>query len=96
MDRRVGAIIRETFHSSLELTREVLAELGLPEAEIERTVETFRVHDELLLHRQHAIHTDEGQLRQTALQAAAELEGLFRADEPEGPPAARKVEAAAD
>lgn len=83
MDREVKAVVRETFHSSLELTREVLGRLDVPEAEIERTVETFRRHDEQLLYRQHAIYTDEKQLVQNAIDAAAELQSLFQADEPQ-------------
>lgn len=87
MDRGVTAIIRETFHSSLELTREVLAGLGVPASEIERTLETFRVHDERLLRRQHDIYTDEKQLVQNVIQATAELRDLFQADEPDAQPA---------
>ena len=83
MDRNVRAIVRETFHSSLVLTRRVLEAVGLPAAEIERVVETFREHDERQLVRQHAIHADEQQLIQSAKQAAEELRGILREDRPE-------------
>jgi glutathione-regulated potassium-efflux system ancillary protein KefC len=75
--------VRETFHSSLVLTEQVLAALGLPEPEIERTVATFREHDERLLVRQHAVYRDEKQLVQNAMQAALELQGILSEDRPE-------------
>jgi monovalent cation:proton antiporter-2 (CPA2) family protein len=80
MDLGVRHIVRETFHSSLQLTAEVLEELGLPAADIERTIRIFRQHDEATLEAQHAIHHDEKQLLQTARQAAEELQELFTAD----------------
>jgi glutathione-regulated potassium-efflux system ancillary protein KefC len=89
MDRGVTAIVRETFHSSLVLTGRVLAALGLPEPEIERTVETFREHDERLLVRQHAVYQDETQLVQNAMQAAQELQGILSEDRPEEVPEAQ-------
>lgn len=94
MDRRVDAIVRETFHSSLALAERVLAALGLEPQETARTVETFRAHDERLLIRQHAIYTDEKQLIQDAKQAAAELQSLFSEDR--APAASRTFDAAPD
>jgi monovalent cation:proton antiporter-2 (CPA2) family protein len=83
MDRNVQAIVRETFHSSLVLAAKVLGSLGLEEAEVARTIDTFAAHDERLLERQHAIYRDETQLIQNARQAAEELRGLFQDDRPE-------------
>ena len=36
MDRGVTHIVRETFHSSLQLAAELMEALGIPPAEIER------------------------------------------------------------
>lgn len=83
MDRGVTHFVRETFDSSLRLTGGVLEALGIPRHEAERTVETFRAHDERTLVRQHAVHQDENRLIQTTQQAAAELQSLFEADREE-------------
>ncbi|CAO3422202.1 monovalent cation:proton antiporter-2 (CPA2) family protein [Azospirillum doebereinerae] len=83
MDRGVDNIVRETFDSSLRLTAGVLRELGVEEAEVTRSLETFRAHDERTLIRQHAVHHDEGRLIQTSKQAAEELQSLFEADREE-------------
>ncbi len=84
MDLGVRHIVRETFHSSLALTAEVLEELGLARGDIERTIEMFREHDEATLLAQHAVHHDEKQLLQTTRQAAEELQELFAADRAKG------------
>ena len=47
-------------------------------------VDTFEKHDEDLLERQHAIRQDESKLKQSAQDAAAELESLLRADRRRG------------
>jgi glutathione-regulated potassium-efflux system ancillary protein KefC len=84
MDLGVTKIVRETFYSSLRMTEEVLEELGLPPEEIERTIATFREHDESVLVDQHGIYKDESQMIQTTKQAAEELRGLLEADTREG------------
>ncbi|MCG5239817.1 monovalent cation:proton antiporter-2 (CPA2) family protein [Azospirillum doebereinerae] len=83
MDRGVANIVRETFDSSLRLTADVLRALGVEEAEVTRSLDTFRAHDERTLIRQHAVHHDEGRLIQTSKQAAEELQSLFEADREE-------------
>lgn len=80
MDRGIANIVRETFDSSLLLTAGVLRALGVGDAEVARTLDTFRAHDERTLIRQHAVHHDEGRLIQTSRQAAEELQSLFEAD----------------
>jgi len=80
MDRGVANSVRETFDSSLRLTADVLRALGVSAAEVERSIDTFRAHDERTLIRQHAVHHDEGRLIQTSRQAAEELQSLFEAD----------------
>jgi monovalent cation:proton antiporter-2 (CPA2) family protein len=81
MDRGVERITRETLHSSLVLTEQVLIALGLPAEEAARAMATFREHDERTLIVQHAVHENEKALIQSVQQAASELSGLFEADQ---------------
>ncbi|HSK39050.1 MAG TPA: NAD-binding protein, partial [Arenibaculum sp.] len=80
MDRGVRRIVRETFHSSLVLSGQVLRELGISEDETARMLATFETHDERTLARQQAVHHDETQLIQSSRQAAEELRSLFETD----------------
>lgn len=80
MDRGVRVIYRDTFLSSLEMSKEVLSFLGLPAEESQRTVEIFRKYDEDLLQKQYAVYRDETQLSQVYQQAMADLETLFESD----------------
>ncbi|MEO0574473.1 MAG: monovalent cation:proton antiporter-2 (CPA2) family protein [Pseudomonadota bacterium] len=80
MDLGITDPIRDTLHSSLLMTRRLLAELGLPEEEAAHAVETFLTHDERYLRQQAAIRQDEKQLIQDAHQAAADLATLLRRD----------------
>jgi monovalent cation:proton antiporter-2 (CPA2) family protein len=80
MDLGCELIERETLRSSLHLTEAVLTALGVSEWEAQLTVARFKVHDEQTLARQHAVYHDERQLRQTSIEAAKELEGLFEQD----------------
>lgn len=80
MDYEVDVIVREVLHSSLQMTEELLEALGMDEHDVRRTIEIFREYDEKMLQDQHAFYDDEGQLIQTAIQAAAELETLFQTD----------------
>ncbi len=80
MDLGMNGIVRETFHSSLVLTQDVLVGLGLtPETAAER-VETFRKHDEEVLKTQYLVYDDEAALMQNAKDALVDLERLFEAD----------------
>jgi glutathione-regulated potassium-efflux system protein KefB len=80
MDRDVDGLVRETFHSSLQLAKQALTVLGIDDAAAERAVMLFRDHDEKNLEETHAIYRDEKQLIQNQQQAADELAGLFEAD----------------
>jgi voltage-gated potassium channel Kch len=80
MDRNVTRIVRETFFSSLRLSEMAMEELGVPAAEIERTVRVFREHDERQLRASHAIYLDETRLIQSAREAALELAELLEVD----------------
>ena len=81
MDRGVAGIVRETFHSSLRLTEQTLMALGIPEAKAIHAVELFREFDEKNLVDSHAYYEDERRLMQNAREQAAELTGLFEADQ---------------
>ena len=78
--RRIGVdfTIRETLHSSLEMSRDVLAELGVAEAEA--AVDVFRRHDEQTLLEQMEVMEDEEKVMQVARRSRGELEDLFHQD----------------
>ena len=80
MDLGIEHIFRETFLSSLSMSKRVLASLGFSAEDSERLASTFRIRDERLLIEQHAIHHSEEQLIQTAKDTAAELDVLLRDD----------------
>jgi voltage-gated potassium channel Kch len=80
MDLGITMIFRDTFYSGIELTRNLLQQMGVDQREADEIVDTFAKHDEELLRRQHAVRQDETALIQTAQDAAAELESLLRAD----------------
>ena len=81
MDRGVTHIVRESFHSSLRLSEQVLTELGVAPSEARRTVEIFAERDERTLKEQHEFYQDEKQLIQTTLQISDELRRLLEADQ---------------
>lgn len=80
MDLNLDGIVRETLYSSLEMTRQVLEELGVDPATARSHVEKFRVHDANLLKAQYLVYDDEVALLQTSREALDDLERLFEAD----------------
>ena len=77
----LGAIpIRETFHSSLEMSRQALLGLGLSDEQAAARIRRFQRHDEDVLAVQHRVYDDAAAVIQTAREARAELETLFDAD----------------
>ncbi|HET9484108.1 MAG TPA: monovalent cation:proton antiporter-2 (CPA2) family protein [Xanthomonadales bacterium] len=80
MDLQVAGVVRETFHSSLVIARDVLEGLGLAPEQAHDLVERFRLHDEALLESQYQFYDDETKLVQSSQEALAELEQLFEAD----------------
>ncbi len=80
MDRAISAVVRDTFHSSLRLSEQVLQALGIPKADTERAVALFAEHDDRNLAASHAIAHDEQKLIQSTQEAAKELADLFEAD----------------
>jgi glutathione-regulated potassium-efflux system ancillary protein KefC len=73
-------IVRELFHSSLEMAREVMVAVGMPVVNAQRAIERFRDHDEAQLRHQATIRDDDEALRASAVSFAAELERLFNED----------------
>jgi glutathione-regulated potassium-efflux system protein KefB len=80
MDLGVKFIEREAFLSSLEITRDVLRGLGLPESEIRYIVDTFKEKDEAVLYEDYAHYTDMEKIRALNLKRSEELETLFALD----------------
>ena len=80
MDLGVDEIVRETFHSSLALSKATLLSLGLTEEDAADKVARFRTHDEYLLREQYLVYDDEAALMQRNKDALADLATLFEAD----------------
>src|ERR1700754_2799168 len=80
MDIGVEDPVRETFYSSLEMTRHVLESLGMPAEVIESRIARFRKHDEQVLRAQYLVYDDETALVQTTKEALHDLQQLFEAD----------------
>ncbi|MBI1181492.1 MAG: glutathione-regulated potassium-efflux system protein KefB [Alphaproteobacteria bacterium] len=86
MDLEPAVIRRETFHSALKLTEDLLLGLGLKPAEADRAIETFQRHDEQRLLNDYELAGDLERLQQRARKDAEELERLFSADAAEFAP----------
>ncbi len=80
MELGVTVIRRETLLSSLDMARELLEALGLPAYEAEKTVQTFRRHDEQRLQAHFDMRDDEDRMAELAKEWARELEELFEQD----------------
>lgn len=80
LDLGVKNIQRETFMSSLDTTRQLLTGLGYSPREAERTVATFRAHDERRLSDDYKHYTDMEKMQVKARNDAATLEQLFADD----------------
>lgn len=80
MDLGITHIFRETLFSSLAMTELVLRDLGHPDEDAKRLINTFHDRDEKLLVEQHAIHDSEEKLIQSVRDTAEELEALLRVD----------------
>jgi glutathione-regulated potassium-efflux system protein KefB len=88
MDMGIDNTVRETFHSALQLTHDVLRELGLDEATATDRMSRFRAVDEAALKEQYVFHDDDQALVQSAAEYRAELARLFEADAASTDPAA--------
>jgi glutathione-regulated potassium-efflux system ancillary protein KefC len=72
--------VRETFWSSIELTKDLLRAIGETPGQIEKTIATFVAHDLDLLAKQQAVFEDEEKLVAVSKGARAELENILRED----------------
>lgn len=80
MDIGVEDPVRETFYSSLEMTRHVLESLGMTPDVVESRIARFRKHDDQVLRAQYLVYDDETALVQTTKEALHDLQQLFEAD----------------
>lgn len=80
MDLGVENIERETYHSALELTRDLLRGLGHSPQQARYMVETFKEHDEKRLFDDYKHYTDIEKIMSLAKRQSQELEELFAQD----------------
>ena len=72
--------IRETFHSSLEMTRLALIGLGLSREQAADRIRRFTEHDEQVLEAQGRVRDDRTKVLQNVQEARVELARLFESD----------------
>ena len=80
MDLGITTLQRDTLLSSLALTKDVLMGVGMTAANAERTINTFKDHDEKRLFEHHTHYGDSEKMRSLAKAAAKELEEMFDRD----------------
>ncbi|MEQ1669339.1 MAG: NAD-binding protein, partial [Hyphomicrobium sp.] len=80
LDLGVAGLQRETFLSSLELTRQLMTGLGYSDRVALRTVQTFRTHDERRLIEDYKLASDVEKLQEKARSDSLRLEKLFQED----------------
>ena len=90
MDLGIQVIRRETFLSSLDLTREVLRGLGLSERDVRFAVDTFMAADRRRLYEDYKHYTDLEKLQERAKSHTQELEEIFAQDAAEQAKAAKE------
>lgn len=83
LDLGVTALQRETFLSSLELTRQLLTGLGYSDRVATRAITTFKAHDERRLIEDYKHASDMEKLQEKARSDAVRLDKLFQEDEAE-------------
>ncbi len=76
----VESPMRETFWSSIELTKDLLTQLGETAAQVDSTLATFVRHDAELLDRQQAVFRDDAKLVAVSREARAQLDEILSAD----------------
>ena len=79
-DLGINDPVRETYYSSLKMTRMTLQALGLSEEFATDRVQRFHRYDEELLNKQALLYDDKARLDQTTRDALADLQRLFEAD----------------
>lgn len=81
MDLGVRRIRRETYLSSIQLTRDLLGGIGLSDKEVARVVDAFQKHDRKRLYEDYELGSDLERLQARARDSARELEELLASDE---------------
>jgi glutathione-regulated potassium-efflux system ancillary protein KefC len=76
----ITAIHRETLPASLEMTAELLEDLGFDSIDIKDTIKKFRKHDEEMLLQQFKVRDNEKELINYSKQYARQLSELFAND----------------
>ncbi len=80
LDVGVAHLQRATFLSAIDITKQLLKGLGVPEREAERITHTFRSHDERRLIEDYQHASDMERLRERARSDVKTLEKLFEED----------------
>jgi len=79
-DLGISFIKRETFDAAVELSKEMLVELGYKRDQADRLTDKFRLHDESMLIEQHLIRHDEKQMISISHQGAEQLTQVLNDD----------------
>ncbi|HEY8211935.1 MAG TPA: NAD-binding protein, partial [Myxococcaceae bacterium] len=85
LDMGIKHVIRETFAGSVEMTGEILVDLGMQLTDANSVLARFRKHDEGLLLRNYKHVNDPKKLQELAASARAELAQIFAQDAGETP-----------
>lgn len=80
IDLGITHLQRATFLSAIDVTKQLLKGLGVPEREAERVTHTFRTHDERMLIEDYQDASDIQKLRERARSDVKTLEKLFEED----------------
>lgn len=80
MDLGITEFWRETFASTMELSKSLLLEMGATLDEVDEIVRRFREHDEKTLIEQHKLHNDEKAIIQYSKQSVQQLLDSVAAD----------------
>ncbi len=79
-DLGISFIKRETFDAAVELSKEMLVELGYKRDHADRLTDKFKLHDESMLIEQHLIRHDEKQMISVSRQGAEQLTQVLNDD----------------
>ena len=80
LDLGIDRIFRETFPASIEMSRDILTELGTPADVSQQLVDRFRDFDERMMREAYRHQADVGKLQEIAMRSRDELEKLFNED----------------
>ena len=81
MELGITQVFRETYFTSLEVSKRVLLDLGMNESTVDKKIATFRKHDETILQQQSEFRNDEKGMVSYTKRAVEELEKILAADD---------------